>query len=381
MTNPSDLFGTNAALSGRTSVNAFNDIMHAFNGRGVLGGFNVSPYSGMTVEVSATERSVAIAEDNVGNLTSVNLMNVSAAPTITLAAAPATNSRIDAVVAYVDNPATATSTATDNPTTVGAIAVTGTVAATPSAPTDNQVRTAITADGASGATAYYVVLAYVAVANGTTTITSGNITLGAKATLQNASIGSGAILNGNLADGSITVGKIDGSNMYAEEILFEHVQSSDSASDVTLSIPIDFTNYRSIRFESIFEPIGTATAASISLLALDASNNTVATEQVGTEVWQGNGGAFINRQGVDIITAYPRASGCTRVTAKLLATDKLSNFPAYSAQSFSGSAGATMAHQSLNGRVMAAASSVKKLNFTLLSPQAGGWARVYGVKR
>ena len=380
MTNPSDLFGTNAALSGRTSVNAFNDIMHAFSGRGVLGGFDITPYSGMTVEVSASERSVAIAEDNVGNLTSVNLMSVSSAPTITLSAAPATNSRIDAIVAYVDNPATATSTATDNPTTVGAIAVAGTVAATPTAPTDNQIRAAITADGASGTTAYYTVLGYVAVANGTTTITSGNITIGPKATLKNACIGPGGVLTGNIASGAITADKIDQSNMVAEELIYEYTQTTDASSNVQITVPIDFTVYRKITFDAVFEPVSGSGGANISLVALDSGNNAIATDQVGIEVWQGNGGAFVNRQGSDLVAVSANENRTTKVSATLTAA-AVYNYVPFSANSFGGDAGASATIQMFNGRILKAAQNIAALGLNLHVPEAGGSVRVYGVRR
>jgi hypothetical protein len=56
--------------------------------------------------------------------------------------------------------------------------VSGTASASPTAPTDSQIRSAITADGASGTTAYYVVLATVTIPAGTTDITTDNIANG-----------------------------------------------------------------------------------------------------------------------------------------------------------------------------------------------------------
>lgn len=206
-TNPNNAVGTNGAYSGRTSPNALNDVLALFNGRGIVSGWACSPDSGMTVEVGGdgTNRDVAIAEDNAGNRVPVD--NISQAPiSVTIPAAPANNSRIDAIVAYVENPPMGTSTDTDNPGAVGLIVVSGTVASTPSAPDDNAIRTAITADGASGSTAYYVVLATVRVASGTTTITSTNITAGDTASVKSdiiplitsAMINSGAVTNTKL---------------------------------------------------------------------------------------------------------------------------------------------------------------------------------------
>lgn len=181
MTNPSNAIGTNGAYGGRTSVNAFNDVLGAFS-RGVLSGWECVPNSGLTVSLggNGTTRDVAIAEDNAGNRTTID--NISGSPVdVTMSAAPAANSRIDAIVAYVDNPPTGTSTVADNPAACGIIAVDGIAAGSPVAPDDNAIRTAITADGASGSTAYYVVLATITIATGTTDIVAGDIAGGATA--------------------------------------------------------------------------------------------------------------------------------------------------------------------------------------------------------
>ena len=188
MTNPDNTVGTNAGFNGRTTPNAFNDVLATFSGRGIISGWTCSPKSGMTIQLggNGSDRDVAIAEDNAGNKTTIN--NRTATPVeITLDGAPATNNRIDSIVAYVDNPQQgAGSTDVDFPSQVGIIAVKGTVAATPSAPTEAQIRTAITADGATGASAYYVVLANITVGTGVTTIGSGVIAQGFKTTPHNA---------------------------------------------------------------------------------------------------------------------------------------------------------------------------------------------------
>lgn len=178
MTNPNDSVGTNGAYGGRTSVNALNDVLASFTGRGVLSGWGVTASSGMTVNVggSAGVRDVAIAEDNAGNRTTVD--NRSSSPiSVTLSAASASSTRIDCIVAYVNNPATVLVKTIDNPGTCGIIAVNGTT----SAPNDAAIRSAITADGGTGSTAYYVVLATVTIAAGTTDLTDANISKGATA--------------------------------------------------------------------------------------------------------------------------------------------------------------------------------------------------------
>ena len=182
--NPNDAVGTNGAYGGRTSVNAFNDVLASYT-RGVMSGWACSPSSGLTVTLggNGTTRDVAIAEDNAGNKTTIN--NISGSPiSVTLDAAPGSNSRIDSIIAYVDNPPNGTSTDVDNPGACGIIKVNGTVSSSPSAPDDNAIRTAITGDGASGTTAYYVVLANITVASGTTDLVAGNIVAGATSSLK-----------------------------------------------------------------------------------------------------------------------------------------------------------------------------------------------------
>lgn len=180
MTNPDNVVGTNGAYGGRTSVKALNDVLSWFPSAGILSGWAVSPSSGMKLSIGgiAGTRDAAIAQDNNGNRTTID--NISEAPiSLTLAAAPASNARIDSIVAYVNNPPEGVSNAVDNPGACGLIAVSSTVTANPTAPNDTAIRSAITADGASGSTAFYVVLANVRVAAGTTTVTADMVTAGA----------------------------------------------------------------------------------------------------------------------------------------------------------------------------------------------------------
>lgn len=194
MTNPNDAIGTNAGYNGRTTPNAFNDDLSCYS-RGVMSGWVCSPKSGMTVKLGGdgANRDVAIAEDNAGNKTTIN--NRLATPVeITIPAAPATGNRIDLIVAYVNNPPTgAGATSVDFQNTVGIIVVKGTAAANPTAPSESTIRSAITTDGATGASAYYAVLASIYVGTSVSTIGSGAITQGTPAQLQGATIADGAI--------------------------------------------------------------------------------------------------------------------------------------------------------------------------------------------
>lgn len=185
MTNPSNAVGTNAAYNGRTSVNAVNDVLASYSGRGIMSGWAVAPSSGLTIQLGGTDgiRDAAIAEDDNGNRTTIN--NISGLPIeVTLNEAPEEGSRIDLLVAYVNNPAQVETTnrSVDNPQTCGLITVSGSATATPTAPTESDIRSAITADGASGSTAYFVVLGSVTVGAGVTDITADAIAQGEKAT-------------------------------------------------------------------------------------------------------------------------------------------------------------------------------------------------------
>lgn len=195
MTNPDNALGTNGAFGGRTSVNAFNDVLATFDGAGIVSGFEVEPDTGMTVNVggSGTVRDVAVAEDPFGNRTTVD--NISGDPIpVTIDTASTTTARIDSIVAYVNSPANASDTSVDNPTACGIISVNG---SSGGAPLDAAIRTAITADGGTGSTAYYVVIANVSVPANTTTITSGLISAGKSINLSNvATSGSNGLMSG-----------------------------------------------------------------------------------------------------------------------------------------------------------------------------------------
>lgn len=261
MTNPNNAIGTNGAYGGRTSVEAFNDDLALYNGRGRLSGFVVSPDSGMTVSLGGdgSTRDVAIAEDNTGNKTTIN--NISGSPiSVTIDAAPASNSRIDAIVAYVDNPPQGTSSAVDNPAACGLIVVKGTVASSPIPPTEAMIRTAITADGASGTTAFYAIVGYVRVPNGTTDITGNLISQGPLTTISASSIPNSAITTAKIADGAVSFSKIDWTTV--KTTLYENASGASSAFTLSDS-PTNYeiievfavdntgTNYTSARFRGV----------------------------------------------------------------------------------------------------------------------------------
>lgn len=241
MTNPNNAVGTNAAYGGRTSVNAFNDDLTIYS-RGILSGWACSPKSGMTVQIggNGSDRDAAVAEDNAGNKTSIN--NISGSPIdVTIPAAPATNNRIDLIVAYADNPPSGTSTVVDNPAACGIIVVSGTAAASPTAPTNAAIRRAITADGATGSTAYYVILAQIRVGTGVTTIGSGVITQG-DVVKSYATAGDETVTTDSIADGAITSDKVDWTTFMT--VLYD---GGTAGTNATLSLADSVANYARIK--------------------------------------------------------------------------------------------------------------------------------------
>lgn len=93
--------------------------------------------------------------------------------TVTIPTAPASGSRIDAVVSYIDTSSPSAEDETPGtPEYVKTIVVSGTASGSPSAPTDAQIVSALPA----GANAKYYRWCDVRVAQGATTITNANIT-------------------------------------------------------------------------------------------------------------------------------------------------------------------------------------------------------------
>ena len=218
MANPNNAVGTNGAFGGRTSVNAFNDVLATFTGRGVIQGWKVTPSTGLKVNVGGQSgiRDVAIAEDNNGNRTTID--NISQAPIeVTMPSAPSTGSRIDLIVGYVENPPQGSSTVIDNPAPTGIITVSGSSSSSPSAPTDSAIRTALTNAGINGATAYYAILGSITISSGTTDISANMIGATPYTNLNTQN---------NIGTGQITADKID----FATYTLTAGVSLSSNAS-------------------------------------------------------------------------------------------------------------------------------------------------------
>jgi hypothetical protein len=257
MTNPNNAVGTPAAFSGRSSVKGFNDLTQAFT-RGIISGWEIAPKSGMTINVGGTAdvRDSAVAEDAAGNRTTIdNRLGTPIA--VTIATAPSANSRIDAIVAYVQPNPTGDGTTQDNPAVCGIIAAQGTTAASPVAPSDAQIRTAITNDGGTGGSAYYAILGTVTVGANVTTIGSGVIAQGTKAeiapqnpravtTVSGSTTSTSYANNGNgftaAKDGLYFMSIIAGTNISATDFIYSLKITKTGESDIILGAN-STTNY------------------------------------------------------------------------------------------------------------------------------------------
>lgn len=177
MTNPDNIVRVRARNGGRASVYEANGWCQAY-GSGILEGTGVvqNTVANMTVLVggSSSKPDVLVAQNPAGYKIALDLVGQQPV-TIT---APASNSRISAIVAYTDDLALESTedTVTGSPASCGLIVVNGSSSASPSAPTDTQIRSAITSDGATGSQASYAIIATIRVASNTTSITNALIT-------------------------------------------------------------------------------------------------------------------------------------------------------------------------------------------------------------
>lgn len=177
MTNPDNIVRVRARNGGRASVYEANGWCQAY-GSGILEGTGVvqNTVANMTVLVggSSSKPDVLVAQNPAGYKIALDLVGQQPV-TIT---APASNSRISAIVAYTDDLALESTedTVTGSPASCGLIVVNGSSSASPNAPTDTQIRNAITSDGATGSQASYAIIATIKVASNTTSITDALIT-------------------------------------------------------------------------------------------------------------------------------------------------------------------------------------------------------------
>ena len=231
MTNPDNIVRVRARNGGRASVYEANGWCQAY-GSGILDGTGVvqNTSANMTVLVggSSSKPDVLIAENPSGYKIALDLVGQQPV-TIT---APASNSRISAIVAYTDDLALESTedTVTGSPASCGLIVVNGSSSASPSAPTDTQIRNAITSDGATGSQASYAVIATITVASNATTITDSLITRN-QAGVQSSKIDFAAF-GGNYSESEIDTNYtwVDGKKIYKKTILFASLSNASMVS-------------------------------------------------------------------------------------------------------------------------------------------------------
>ena len=149
---------------GMHSAAAYSAFEDALYGTCVAGdgSFAVTAGSGMNVSV-ATGNGLISTGNGYARRIATDAVN-----TVTLTAASTANPRIDAIVAYIDNSVSPTTTVTDN--TNGILkfkAVAGSPAATPARPSSSSIQSSV------GASNPYMVLSYVTVPKNATSISSG----------------------------------------------------------------------------------------------------------------------------------------------------------------------------------------------------------------
>lgn len=220
MTNPNNIVRVRARNGGRASVYEANAWAQGFS-MGILEGYGVAQNTSADMNVlvggSATKPDVLIAQNPAGYKIALDIIGRQAVA-IT---APASNSRISAIVAYTNDLSLSTTQddVTGSPASCGLIVVNGTAAANPVAPTDSQIRTAITSDGATGSQAAYCVIATIKVASNTTMITNSLIST------NQAAIGAKNIDFATFADYSLSeintgIKWVDGKVIYKKTIDF-----------------------------------------------------------------------------------------------------------------------------------------------------------------
>lgn len=253
-TNPDNIVRVRARNGGRASVYEANGWCQAY-GSGILDGTGVVQNTSADMHVlvggSSAKPDVLIAENPSGYKIALDVVGQQA---ITLTA-PASNSRISAIVAYTDDLALESTedTVTGSPASCGLIVVNGTAASNPSAPTDTQIRNAITADGATGSQASYAVIATIKVASSTTTITNSLITRN-QAGVHSSKIDFSTLAFGNYSTSEVATGFtwIDGSPIYKKSIYV-----SSLGNNTAISTPHNISNLeRVVEINAVMENAG-----------------------------------------------------------------------------------------------------------------------------
>ena len=242
MTNPDDIVRVRARNGGRASVYEANGWAQFFKaglleGNGVIQ--NTVPDMNVLVGGSTAKPDVLIAENPSGYKIALDIVGQQPIAITT----PATDSRITSIVAYTDDLSLTSSetNVTGSPATCGLIVVNGATSATPSAPDDTDIRTAITADGATGSQAAYCVIAEITVESTTTALTNSLINIkDASKQIISANNIDFTTLPGNYSETEIDTGYTwtGGQKIYKKTVIIGSFSGTG-----TLSKPHNITNF------------------------------------------------------------------------------------------------------------------------------------------
>lgn len=168
------------------------------------------------------------------------------------------------------------------------------------------------------------------------------------------------------------------SNHYDFVKIFEYYQETASSSDVTVTVPVDFTDatgYKEIIIESAHEPSDTSTLKWISVGARTASGTSnIACQQRGVEL--APSGTWITRDHNEIIACGASSWASSHFWLRIIRANEV-NYPSFIGFGMGGDPGYA---QILQGRIKAGANAVKKIRVPLATPQVGGWVKAYARK-
>lgn len=177
--------------------------------------------TGMTVQLTAGDGLISTGSRYARRI------QADATNTITITAASATLPRIDAIVAYIDNAVTPSTSYTDNTNGIlKFVAVAGTPASTPSAPNATTIQSSV------GAGNPYMVLWEITVPAGATALNTATFT--DRRETAKIEIADGSITTNKLASGAVTTAKIDANAI---------TQAKVDMADLTTMTAIQFTDY------------------------------------------------------------------------------------------------------------------------------------------
>lgn len=266
---------------GRHSAAAYSAFEDALYGSCVAADtdFVCTAGTGMTVQLTAGDGLISTGSRYARRI------QADATNTITITAASATLPRTDAIVAYIDNAVTPSTSYTDNTNGIlKFVAVAGTPASTPSAPNSTTIQSSV------GAGNPYMVLWEVTVPAGATALNTATFT--DKRTF--AGVTDGSITTDKLASSAVSTAKIADDAVTADKIDWTTIQTvvaPKPSSGTSLSIQVPAGKWK------IFGTV-----------MFVQSNGTSGYEQVGLQV-----GSDDRRQNIDFVATSSARRGCITV--------------------------------------------------------------------